>query len=80
MLCELLRDARERANLTQTQVAALLGANQSTVSKYESGERRVDLIELVWICEALDVNVVELVSDYTALLAEHRAGRRRARV
>lgn len=44
---ELLRDARKEANLTQNDVAKLLGKPQSYVSKCESGERRVDIVELI---------------------------------
>ena len=42
-----LVSAREKAGLTQAQVAAVLGIPQSRVSRMESGERRVDIIELV---------------------------------
>jgi transcriptional regulator with XRE-family HTH domain len=42
----LLREAREGAGLTQAEVAKALGRPQSFVSKSESGERRVDVIEL----------------------------------
>lgn len=42
-----LRDARNEAGLTQGQVAEKLGEAQSFVSRCESGERRVDIIELV---------------------------------
>ena len=41
-----LRQAREAAGLTQVEVAQALGKPQSFVSKCESGERRVDVIEL----------------------------------
>lgn len=41
-----LRQARLAANLTQVQAAQLLGKPQSFVSKIESGERRVDFVEL----------------------------------
>lgn len=41
-----LRQARLDAGLTQADVAAALRRPQSFVSKCESGERRVDVIEL----------------------------------
>jgi transcriptional regulator with XRE-family HTH domain len=41
-----LRSARHDAGLTQEQVARQLGKPQSFVSKIESGERRVDVMEL----------------------------------
>ena len=43
---ERLKAARVKAGLTQSQVAAALRRPQSFVSKCESGERRVDVIEL----------------------------------
>jgi transcriptional regulator with XRE-family HTH domain len=41
-----LRAAREEAGLTQVEVAKALRRPQSFVSKCESGERRVDVVEL----------------------------------
>lgn len=41
-----LRKARLEAKLTQVQVADKLGHHQSYISKIESGERRVDVVEL----------------------------------
>jgi transcriptional regulator with XRE-family HTH domain len=38
--------AREKAGLTQREAAQLLGRSQSFVAKSESGERRVDVVEL----------------------------------
>ncbi len=46
-----LRQAREEANLTQRQVASMLGKPQSFVSKCETGERRVDYVELLSFAE-----------------------------
>jgi transcriptional regulator with XRE-family HTH domain len=42
-----LRAAREHAGLTQVQVSKRLRVPQSFVSKCESGERRVDVVELM---------------------------------
>ncbi len=41
-----LRAARAAAGLTQVEVARRLGRSQAFVSKSESGDRRVDVIEL----------------------------------
>ena len=53
--CRLLRDARDQAGLTQQVVARRLNRPQSYVSKYESGERRLDVIEFVRVTKALKV-------------------------
>jgi hypothetical protein len=49
-----LADARQRAGLTQKQLAKLLRKPQSFVSNYESGQRRIDVLELTRIASALD--------------------------
>jgi len=54
-LQELLRQHRTAAGLNQTVLAKKLNRPQSFVSKYESGERRLDLVELHQICLALKV-------------------------
>jgi len=43
---KLLKEARVAAGMTQVQVASALGRPQSFVAKCESGERRVDVVEL----------------------------------
>ncbi len=45
-LVEQLRKAREAAGLDQTKVAKLFGKTQSYISKIESGQRRIDLVQL----------------------------------
>ena len=45
-LLERLRSARREAALSQAEVAARFGTPQSFVSKCESGERRIDVLEL----------------------------------
>jgi len=54
-LLQRLREARQRAHLTQEQVADALGRTQSFVSKCESGERRIDAIELQAFAELYGV-------------------------
>jgi transcriptional regulator with XRE-family HTH domain len=46
LLLRRLREAREQAGLTQAEVARALRRPQSFVSKCESGERRIDPVEL----------------------------------
>ena len=63
---ELLRQVREEAGLRQIDVANRLNQPQSFVSKYESGERRLDLLELELVCEACDTDVTQFVKRYKA--------------
>ena len=49
----LLVKARRDAGLTQSELAAKLSRPQSFVSKYERGERRLDLIEFLEVTNAL---------------------------
>lgn len=55
---------RSKAGVRQIDLAQKLEVHQSFVSKYESGERRLDLIELRRICEELDTNVVDFVAEF----------------
>ncbi|EMI71600.1 helix-turn-helix transcriptional regulator [Leptospira noguchii] len=45
IFCKNLIAARKNSNLTQLEVAKRLGEPQSYISKIESGERRLDVIE-----------------------------------
>lgn len=53
----LLREIRKEAGLSQLELAARLKMPQSFVSKYEAGERRLDILELRVICSALDISL-----------------------
>lgn len=63
-LAQLLRDFRASAALTQTEVATALGKPQSYVSKYESGERRLDLVELAEICPVLGITLTDFAQAF----------------
>jgi len=41
-----LKKAREEAGLSQEQVANVLNATQSYISKLESGQRKIDVVQL----------------------------------
>ena len=58
---KLLRQLRLGAGLTQSDLAERLGQQQSFVSKYESGERRLDLLEIRQICNAVGISLSEFV-------------------
>lgn len=53
VLKALLIEARREAGLTQVELAAKLDRPQSFVSKYERGERRLDLVEFLEVADAL---------------------------
>ncbi len=56
-----LREARETAGLTQAEVAEKLKVYASFVSKVESGERRVDVVELAQFCKLYGVGLVAIL-------------------
>ena len=60
----LLRQIRLEAGLRQADLAKRLGQPQSFVSKYESGERRLDLLELRQVCTALGISLEEFVCRF----------------
>ncbi len=62
-LQDLLVECRLAAGLTQVALAARLRRSQSFVSKYETGERRLDMIELIEVAEALGVDPAALVRE-----------------
>lgn len=51
-----LREGRRTSQMTQGELAAVLGRSQQFVSKYESFERRLDVIEFVDIANALSMD------------------------
>ncbi len=61
LLRHLLIKARTESGLTQTQLARILKRPQSFVSKYETGERRIDAVELLDVCKALKQDPVKIL-------------------
>ena len=63
-LREILADLRKAKKIHQADLAKLLNRHQSYVSKYENGEKILDFIEVLSICEALEINPSILISEY----------------
>jgi transcriptional regulator with XRE-family HTH domain len=61
VVAELLMQVRKELGVTQTDLAERLGKPQSWIAKGERVERRVDLLEVMAICEALGYDPCELV-------------------
>jgi len=59
--CELLIAARKTAGLTQTELAKRIGVDQAFISKYENGDRRLDVLEFLKIAEALEIDPVSIM-------------------
>ncbi|MHB8778561.1 MAG: helix-turn-helix domain-containing protein [Anaerolineales bacterium] len=52
----LLKELRQKRGVTQVELAEKLGVPQSFVSKYESGERQLDVLELRQICQFIGIS------------------------
>ena len=61
-----LRAIREKAGLSQRDLAAKLGVQHSWVAKVEAGERRIDVVELGWFAAACGENSARLISRLNA--------------
>lgn len=57
-----LLHGRKNAQLTQTALSKRLGKPQSYVAKYENKERRLDLIEVIEICDVLAIELNSLIA------------------
>lgn len=69
VLITLLRDLRVEAGLTQADLAKQIGKDQTFVSKYESGERRLDVLELREICQVLEIGLDKFVRQLEKALS-----------
>jgi transcriptional regulator with XRE-family HTH domain len=60
-LYALLKRIRQDKGIRQIELAERLGVPQSFVSKYESGNRRLDILELRQVCEAMNISLGEFI-------------------
>jgi len=57
--CRIIRDLREDADMTQEQVAAVLGTSQTMYARYERGANEMPIHHLITLCRLYGVT-----SDY----------------
>jgi len=62
-LIEILKQARQDSNLTQADVAAHFKRPQSFISKCESRERRIDVIEFLEFCKLYKISPDKLLKQ-----------------
>ena len=59
----LLKELRVNSGLRQIDVAAALGIQQSMVSKYEVGERRLDILEIRTLCNLFGLSLEKFIKE-----------------
>ena len=69
----LLRQVRIEAGLQQIDLAGRLGTSQSVISKIETGDRQIDVLELRQICLAVGISLEDFVRRLECKLRENRA-------
>lgn len=62
-LRRMLIASRQEAGQTQSQLGRLLDKPQSYVSKFETGERRLDIVEFMAVCRALQRDPFEFLRE-----------------
>jgi transcriptional regulator with XRE-family HTH domain len=75
LLCDFLKKTREGNGVSQAQLASKLDVPQSYVSKYETGERRLDIVETLEICAALGVDGSTFVRELQSRVAKQKRTR-----
>lgn len=65
-----LKGLRESVNLSQAKLAALMGATQASVNRYENGQTTPPLKILLWYADFFDVSM-----DYIFARTEQPEGR-----
>lgn len=78
-LRKLLVEARRVAGLTQAELAGRLERPQSYVSKYERGERRLDVVEFIEVANTLGFSASDAVETIRKIEEEVATRRKRRR-
>lgn len=62
-LIEVLRDRRKQLKISQEELARRLGLHKQFISRVETGERRLDVVEFADYSRALKISPLELVKS-----------------
>ncbi len=73
MFLAMLVEVRQKAGLSQQQVADRLGRPQSYVSRYESGQTRIDTVELVRLARVIGFDAASMVRKIDRAVAHHQS-------
>lgn len=68
IVADLLRELRKQKSLSQKELAELISKAQSHISKYESGERALEIHEIRTICNACGVELHVFVNRFEEAL------------
>jgi transcriptional regulator with XRE-family HTH domain len=73
VLISCLKDLRIQSKMTQQELSTYLGCSQAYISKYEQGQRRLDIVEVRNICIQLGSSLPKLVDEYEKRLKERKS-------
>jgi ribosome-binding protein aMBF1 (putative translation factor) len=59
-LVEILVAARKKAGIRQADLARWLGKTQTFVARFEAGQRRIDIVELIALCRIIGIDSVKV--------------------
>lgn len=69
-LCKMLVEMRKSLGITQGELAARLGCQQSLIARLESGERRLDVIEFIVVVRSLEADPADLLAKIERAVPE----------
>ena len=75
VLARVLHDRRLAAQLTQEELAAQIGRQQSYISKLERAERRLDAVELLEVVDAIGCGIAAIFDELRAARDAERQAR-----
>ena len=69
LLVQRIIEARKKAGLTQAELAARFGRHQPFIANIESGQRRVDLVELIDLADVIGLDLHRIIEELESLPA-----------